>query len=288
MINGFCEEFDTNKIHAKRLTSVLERLFANEDEIFLKFFRDEKLSIPYQFLQYLNAQGEILHVVENRYALPPERTIVLPDGQNVVISSLEKNSEQVGSGRFTTEKTAIFLNYDEYVFLPTFEQIIQHYENKLKNHHDIEPSEIVIFNELGSFKSTNFKQVKDGDYYILKVERLLGVQIKTENYFAKRQDREWFVAEIRNGLFVRTRMALRSRKNVNSTYWLSEQSNGLIQVNLQYSLPKEEESLMRLIATPKEYKWSKSYLTTKSQLENIRAIFTHCKLKEVKGNGIHN
>lgn len=288
MINGFCEEFDTNKIHAKRLTSVLERLFASEDEIFLKFFRDEKLSIPYQFLQYLNAQGEILHVGENRYALPPERTIVLPDGQNVVISSLENNSGQVGSGRFTTEKTAIFLNYDEYVFLPTFEQIIRHYENKLTGHHDVEPSEIIKFNERGSSKSKNFKQVKDREYYILKFERLIGAQIKTENYFAKWQDREWFVAEVRNGLFVRTIMALRSRKNVNSTYSLSGQSNGLIEVDLQYSLPKEEDILLRLIATPRESKWPKSYLTTESQLVNIRAIFAHCKLKEVKSNGIHN
>ena len=122
----------------------------------------------------------------------------------------------------------------------------------------------------------------------MKFERLIGAQIKTERYFARWQNKEWLVAEIKNGLFMRTRMALRSRKNLHSTYWFAKHSSGLIEVNLQYSLPKEEDTLMRLIATPKENKWPKSYLTTELQLENIRAIFHQCKLKEVKEDAIHN
>ena len=290
MINGFCEEFQTNKVHSRRLTSVLDRLFAKENHTFLNFFVDEKLSITAQFIQYLNAQGEIIHMGESYYALPPERTIVLPDGQNVLISSLQLNDGQVGLGKIIAAKSPIFINYNEYVFLPSFEQIFKHYQNRLSNHHDVEPSEMIIFNERGSFKSTKINNMQDREYYLLKFERLIGSQIKSENYFAQWRNKEWFVVQIVNGMYLRIRMALRDRKKLNTSYSLINRKGGFIEVKLQYSIPKEEDILLRLIATPKENKWSKSYLTTESQLENVRAIFAYCKLKEleVNNNGIYN
>lgn len=288
MISGLCEEFQTNKIHLRRLTTVLERLFAKEVSIFLNFFVDDRFSIPTQFIHYLSAQGEIFHVGNNEYALPPERSIVLPDEQNVLISSLQLNKGEVGLGQVISAKSPIFLNYDKYVFLPTFEQIIKHYQNKLSNNHDIEPFEMITFTENGSFKSSRFTNLNDGEYYILKFERLIGNQIKLEHYFAQWRDKQWYVSEITNSTLLRTRLALRSRKNLNSYYSFSKKQNGFVEVNLQFSLPKEEDVLLRLIATPIQNKWPKSYLTTESQLKNIREIFTYCKLKEVKNDGIHN
>lgn len=288
LMNGFCEELQTNKIHFKRLTSIIERLLVNEDILFLNFLEDEKQSASYKILEYLNAQGEILSVGKGYYSLPPERSIVLPDNQSVVISSLKMNSDKVGIGRLTETQEAISLKYNQYVYLPSFQQVIQYFIQQLTDHHDVEPIEIIQFTERGSFKLNNLKQLKDKEYYILVFERRIGSQIKRERYFAQWKEKKWFVAEIKNGLLLRTTMALRSRKGVYSTYYFSAHPLGFIEVNLQYSLPKEEDVLMRLIATPKENKWTKKYLTTENQIENIRVILSHCELKEVKDHAIYN
>ncbi|MEK3726609.1 hypothetical protein [Lysinibacillus sp. FSL W8-0953] len=290
LIVGFCEEFQTNKVHLRRVTSILERLFANESIAFLNYFVDEKFTVPVQFIHYLNAQGEIIHLGNTYYTLPPERSIRLPNGQYVSISSLQLNIGQLGIGQLTTHKLPISLEYDEYVFLPTFESILKLYKDKLSNHHDIEPSEMIFFNENGSFKSSKIKNMQDGEFYILKFERLIGSKSKPENYFAQWKNNEWLVAQIKNGMYTRVRMALRDRKNMNSNYKVIKHQQGFVEIKFQYSLPKEEEVLLRLIATPNESKWPKSYLTKENQLSNVRAILANCKLKEleVKNDGIHN
>lgn len=288
MISGLCEEFQTNKIHLRRVTSVLERLFANEVSVFLDFFVDDKFSKPTQFIHYLSAQGEIFHMGNNEYSLPPERSIILPDKQNVRISSLELNECEVGLGQLNSEKSPIFLDYENYVFLPTFEQILKHYQNKLFNNHDIEPFEMITFTEKGAFKSSRFTNLNDREYYILKFERLIGSQLKLEHYFAQWRDNQWYVSEIKNSTLLRTKLALRSRKKLNSNYSFSKKENGFLEVNFQYSLPKEEDILLRLIATPIQNKWPKRYLSTESQLKNIREILSYCKMREVKSDGVHN
>lgn len=290
LIVGFCEEFQINKVHLRRVTTILERLFINESNAFLNYFVDEKLTVPVQFIHYLSEQGEIIHLGNAYYTLPPERSVRLPNGQWVSISSLQSNTCELGIAQLITHKLPISLKYDEYVFLPTFETILQLYKDKLSNHHDIEPFEMIFFNVNGSFKSSKIKNMQDGEFYILKFERLIGNKTKPENYFAQWKNNEWLVAQIKNGMYTRVRMALRDRKNINSHYKVIKYQQGFVEIEFQYALPKEEEILLRLIATPNKSKWAKSYLTKENQLSNIRAILANCKLEELEvGNdGIHN
>lgn len=288
LISGFFEEFQTNKIHSTRIVTILNRLFKKENDIFLDFLGDEKHAVS--FLQFLHSQGEIIHVGNSYYTLPLERTIVLPDGQNVLISSLELSKEVVGIGNLLPSRSKVFLNYNEYVYLPTFEQLINYYQTKLSNNHDIEPSEIILFNEHGAFRTTKIKKLQDGEFYILKFKRLIGLNVKTEYYFAQWRNDEWYIAEILKGIYWRTKMALLNRKNLNSTYNIVHYKNGFVEVQLESALPKEEDILLRLIATPNQNKWPKKYLTTVKQLVNVRTIIANCKMKEVevKNDGIYN
>lgn len=66
-------------------------------------------------------------------------------------------------------------------------------------------------------------------------------------------------------------------------------NNGYIEIKLPFSLPREENILLRLIATPNENKWPKSYLTTEDQINNVRTILAYCKFTEgVLKDGVHN
>lgn len=146
LIIGLCEEFQTNKVHSRFLTSVLERIFTKENNIFLTFFKDEKQSVPTQFIHYLAQQGEIIHVGYGYYTLPPERTVQLPDGQYVAISSLnEPNPGGLGIGRSISQPLSVSLTHDEYIYRPTFDTLLSVYTSKLTNHHDIEPDEMIFF-----------------------------------------------------------------------------------------------------------------------------------------------
>ncbi|OEC01301.1 hypothetical protein EYB33_12005 [Lysinibacillus sphaericus] len=291
LIIGLCEEFQTNKVHSRFLTSVLERIFTKENNIFLTFFKDEKQSVPTQFIHYLAQQGEIIHVGYGYYTLPPERTVQLPDGQYVAISSLnEPNPGGLGIGRSISQPLSVSLTHDEYIYRPTFDTLLSVYTSKLTNHHDIEPDEMIFFSEKGSFKTSTIKNMQEDELYILYFDRVIGSNIKPEKYLAQWKNEEWYVTQIANSMFVRLRLALRFRKNVTSKYELIRHKNGYIEIKLNFLIPKEENILLRLIATPNESKWPKSYLTTENQIHNVHAILANCKLTEegVLIDGIHN
>ncbi|WP_411738907.1 hypothetical protein [Peribacillus sp. S4] len=291
LIIGLCEEFQTNKVHSHRLMPVLQRLFNKETNIFLSFFKDEKRSVPMQFLQFLSQQGEIIHVGNSYYTLFPERTVQLHDGQYIAISSLKApiQKRSLGIGQLTSKSLAISLTYDDYMYRPTFEKLLNVYTNKLSNHHDIDPNEMVYFTEKGSFKTSSIKNMQEGEFYILYFDRVIGSKIKPEKYFAQWKKGEWYVTQIPSSMLTRFRYALRFLKNATSTYQMIKHNNGYIEIKLPFSLPREENILLRLIATPNENKWPKSYLTTEDQINNVRAILAYCKLKEgVLKDGVHN
>lgn len=291
LIVSLCEEFQTSKIHSRRLTSILERLFDKENDGFRSFFNDEKLSLSTQFIHFLAEQGEIIHAGDSYYTLPPERTVQLPDGQYVAISSLnEPKKSRLGIGQPIFKPLPISLTHDKYIYRPTFETLLNIYTNKLTNHHDVEPDEMIFFSEKGAFKKSTIKNTQEDDFYILYFNRVIGSKIKPEKYFAQWKNSKWYVTQITNGVFIRLRLALRFRKNVVSTYKLVKHANGYIEIKLPFSLPREEKILLRLVATSNEYKWPKNFLTTENQIDNVRAILAHCKLTEAGAleNGVHN
>jgi hypothetical protein len=291
LLIGLSEEFQTDKVHSHRLIPILERLFNKETDIFLSFFKDEKRSVPMQFLQFLSQQGEIIHMGNSYYTLFPERTVQLQDGQYIVISSLKASIQKsLGLGQLTPKPLAISLTHNEYIYRPTFETLLSVYTNKLTNHHDVEPKEMVYFTEKGSFKTSAIKNMKEGKFYILYFDRVIGSKIKPEKYFAQWKKGEWFVTQITSAMFVRLRYALRFLENCTSTYQMIKHKNGYIEIKLPFSLPREENILLRLIATPNENKWPKSYLTTENQINNVRNILAYCKLTEegVINDGVLN
>lgn len=282
LINGLCEEFQTNKIHLRRITSILDRLFVIESSDFKSFFNLEKGSTATQFIHYLSEQGEIIHLGNSYYTLPPERTIQLPNGQYVSISSLEveENGKTIGIGQLKSHPLAINLLYSEYLYRPNLNQLLTLYTKKLTSNHDIEPDEMLVFSDKSYYKTSKIRNMQEDDFYILFYNRLIGSKIKPEKYFAQWKKGEWHVTQIPNRMYIRLRQALCIRKRVFSTYHIIQQENYYIEIKLGSILPREENILLRLISIPNEFRWPKSYITTYNQIENVRAILGHYQLKE--------
>lgn len=282
LISGYCEEFQTNKVYQKRITTVLARLFEIESSNFKTFFNSEEDSIVSQFIHYLSEQGEIFHLGKGYYTLPPERTIQLPNGKFVAISSLEFSEDEMflGLGQLKTHPMDINITYSEYLFRPKLDELISFYMRKLTSKHDIVPEEILVFSERGTYKSKKFDTLQDDDFYIIYFNRLIGRIIKPEKYFAQWKNREWYVTVIPKGLFIRTVQALKIRKRAYSAYRLIELGHDFVELKLQYNLPREENILLRLFAIPNEYRRPKSYITTNDHVENIRTILKLYQLKE--------
>ena len=118
LIVGLCEEFESNKVHSNRLTPALKRLFDRENDAFIAYFNDEKKSVPLQFLQLLSQQGEIIHLGNSYYTLPPERTVQLPDGQYVSLSSLNMSKQHsLGIGQIMTDALNLFQSLMMNIFI---------------------------------------------------------------------------------------------------------------------------------------------------------------------------
>ncbi|MGE6755528.1 hypothetical protein ACQKFO_19105 [Rossellomorea sp. NPDC071047] len=281
LISGLCEEFQTNRVHHNRIIPLLGRLFEKESIEFISFFNSEKESTSTQFIHFLSEQGEIFHLGNGYYTLPPVRSIQLPNGQSVVVSSLEDmgNDKWLGIGH-QTRQLSYSLMYSEYIYRPQLDEVFNFYKKKLTNNHDIEPNQMLVFSKKGSYKTASIRNMREDDFYILFYDRIIGGKIKPEKYLAQWKNGEWYLTQIPNNMYLRLRQALRSRRNIHSSFRICERENGYIEIKLNSSLPREENILMRLFSMPNEYKWAKKYITTYDQKENVRSILKYYKLRE--------
>lgn len=282
LIVSLCEEFQTDKVHIRRLSTVLERILANENQVFKSFFNDEKQSLAMQLIQYITQQGEILHIKEGYYTLPPERAIQMPDGRCFVISSLKPSTgKSLGIAAHFQDAPSITLSHQQYLHRPTFEELITIYSNKLSNNHDVEPNEMIYFKSKGVFKTKRIVNMRENEFYILLFERpISNTRTKLERYLARWKNGEWQVAKINNmSHYFRLRLALSYQMKYLYTYKLIIHKNSFIELQVPFLLSEEEHRLLRLIATPEQFKWPKHYLSTLDQLENIEKILGHCHFK---------
>lgn len=280
LVASLCTEFQTDKVHVRRLTSVLERLVANEDESFKAFFNYEKPEIEMQIIQYITQLGEILHLGDGYYTLPPERAIQMPDGRFFLVSSSKSSSKTFGLASHTEEATKITLSYQQYLHRPTFDEILTVYGNELLSNHDIEPTEMIYVNSTGTVRTKRITNMRENEFYILLFERSFKNAIKLERYLARWENNEWHVAEIKSiSHYFRLRLALSFRMKQVYTYKLIHLKKDHIELQMNFLLPEEEHRLLRLIATPEHFKWPKRYIFTSDQLQNIEEILSHCHFK---------
>lgn len=291
LILSYMEEYEDTKIHVRRLTVVLDRLFSKEAEHWLTFFTNDKKSKALQFLEYLVGVGEILHVGEGYYVLPPERTVQFSNNQYVSISNIQKmNTSKFGLGTQVNEASKINLSIDEFLYRPTLEQLIEAYQSNLYTNHDVSPNSIIHFTEKKVYKTESIKNLSENELYILDFNRIIGTKLKPEKYFAKWKNNQWHIAQIQNGDFKRLFLALKKRKGNLDFYNINKLKNDNCQLTVTASLPKEEYALLTLVATPINNINSKSFYFNNNDQIIVEEILQRCSLQNERESklGIYN
>ncbi|WP_303969619.1 hypothetical protein [Sporosarcina ureae] len=282
LLASFCEEFQTESINIKRITTILIRLFNNEDIIFKSFFNKEKPSLEMQFINYLVDVGEILNIGNGFYSLPPERCVLMPDGNYFKISSLKQNSNDktLGMGISIENPMSIALSYKEYLHRPTFSQILKVYENKLGALEDEEPSEIIYFTKSRALKVKKNNHLIKNEFYILFFNRKFRNSEKIDKFFASWDGFQWKASEIEShSHYIRLYLALNYQKSKVFTFNIFPIEGNYMKLNINCSLPKEEHLLLRIFATPEFAKWPKQYIFESHNLFNVEHILSRCELR---------
>ncbi|MDN4607168.1 hypothetical protein [Sporosarcina highlanderae] len=280
LIYSLCTEFQTDRVHIRRITPVLVRLLVNENESFIRFFNYEKIGIEMQLIRYVTQLGEIIHVGEGYYTLPPERAVQMPDGRFIVVSSLKPSvNTSFGIGLLPEKLPEITLSYQQFLHRPTSDEILNIYSNRLSKNPDIVPTEMIYFNSTGIVKTKRIINMREGVFYILFFERSFRHSTKLERYFARWQNNEWFVAEIKStSHYLRLRLALGSISKQVYTYKINYLNKDCLELKFKVILPEEEHRLLRLIATPEHNKWPRRYVFSIVQLRSIEKILSCCNL----------
>lgn len=288
---SYTEEFGSLKIHFRRLTVMLERLFVNEQQFFKDFFVNDKRSKPIQFLDYLVRSGEIISVGEGYYILPPERTVQILNDKYVSVSNIQKvNSSKFGLASRVEGPSKITLTLDEFLYRPTLEDLFGVYQASLISEHDIEPDSIIYFTNSRVYKSESQKGLVENEYYILNFERQVGSKLIPEKYFAQWKNNKWYVVQIKIDDYLRLFLSLKVRKGFTDFYSIAKNKNDICELKVTTSLPKEEIALLALITTPTSNVKCKTFYFHENDRSIIEGTLQRCNLVSERESklGIYN
>lgn len=289
LLSGLVEEFQTEKVHYRRILPVIDRLFLKESPEFLSFFNGRQNSESWQLLQLMHHQGEILNEGKGYYSLLPERIIQFPVGEiNVRVSGLNCTSIEKYCGLAQLDKTKQFdhpiLTVDDYAYRPELLNIISVIERKMTIL-KLEFNEVVRFTKGKQLKSFGIRNIKNNEWFIAIHETSFN---RKDYYVALKKENTIYGAYIPKKKYLRICYALCDFYGIKNEYMVKALGDGLIEINLRRRLPREEISLLNLIALPCNYDNPKSFIIHELQLETLKIIFDKLKLKEMDSVGIYN
>lgn len=283
LLIGLAEEFQTERVHYRRIIPVIDRLFSNENKEFLSFFNGKKNRESWQLLQLMHQQGEILNEGKGYYSLLPTRIIQFPKGEtNVLVSGYDymSNESYYGLSQLAINQQIIYpvLKPDDYAYRPVLLGIMSILEKKLSLL-NLDISEAVRFISGRQLKTSLVTNIKEGEWFIAIHETLFNSK---DFYVALKKDNTIYGTYILKQNYLRTCFALCDFYGIENKYTVSPLKDELVEIYFNRRLPKEELSLLNLIALPSCYDNPKRFITHELQLDNIQLILENLKLKEMK------
>ncbi|MED3804476.1 hypothetical protein P4562_21485 [Lysinibacillus xylanilyticus] len=283
LIIGLAEEFQTEKVHYRRILPVIDRLFSHENKEFLSFFNGKKNRESLQLLQLMHQQGEIINEGKGYYSVLPTRVIQFPEEEtNILVSSYDfmSNESYCGLAQLPINQQIIYpvLKPDDYSYRPVLTGIMSILEKKLSLL-NLDISEMIRFISGRQQKTSLVTNIKEGEWFIAIHE----TPFNSKNFYvALKRDNTIYGTYILKQNYLRICFALCDYYGIENKYTVNPLINGLVEIYFNRQLPREELSLLNLIALPNCYENPKKFITHELQLGNIQSILESLKLKEME------
>lgn len=283
LIISLAEEYQTEKVHYRRILPVIDRLFSHENEAFLKFFNGKKNRESWQLLQLMHQQGEIFKEGKGYYSLLPTRVIQFPKEEtNVLVSGYDliTNESFYGLAQLHLVQEAIYpvLKLDDYAYRPALLGMMSILEKKLLPL-NLEISEAIRFITGRQLKTSIVTNTKEGEWFIAIHE----TSFKSKDfYIALKRGNTIYGTYILKSNYVRICYVLCDFYGIENYYTVNPLKDGLVEIYFNRQLPIEELSLLNLIALPNCYLNPKNFIAHELQLDNIQSIVENLKLKEAE------
>ncbi|MEK4230574.1 hypothetical protein [Solibacillus sp. FSL H8-0538] len=280
LILSFSEEVQVEKIHYRRITPIIDRMFSKESEEFLNFFNGEE-NKSWQLLQLMHQQGEILKQDNGYYSLLPARIVQFPSEETSVLISADEfksNESYYGLTQVYLAKQSNYpvLQVDDYAYRSEISDVLPSFEKKIMPL-NLEIAEYILFIGGRHFKTTMVSKIKEGEWFIAIHETAFK---RRDIYIAVKRGKIIYGTHIPKSNYRRIFFALLDVYGIDKYYIVKPLKNRLVEISFNRQLPIEEISLLNLIALPNCLRNPKKFITHEVQLNNVRVVIEKLNLKE--------
>ena len=237
-----------------------------------------------QFIDMIAECGEIVHLGNGYYIVPPARKVLLPvSGQKIALSLLhEPVSNSPGLIGQMADVTLPCIRLEDWAYAETPVDLLHRYESKLYEDPEFQPDQWFYGTSEGLRNVSNpatFRANPDTTYLI--THRPFKHVEKKDWYIGRKSSKCWRIAKIDSTHLRRIILGLEIRHGTQLTYTLSHFDDQHLELKLSRRIPKEEQNMLALIGLPESWPDPKHYLIPIEYTEDTRAILKRLHMIEV-------
>jgi hypothetical protein len=283
LIASIASDYPDHKVHIRRFLPILQRVIpclTQELDFFLQSEAAEE--IPLKFVRMLSDCGEIVHLGEGYYFVPPVRCILLPaSGEAIIISSLHEKARNVfGLIGLSSDKVSPSIAAEDWAYAEEPEAILLRYEKELREEPEFRPDRWLQATPRGLRQVKRPLVAKPNTSYLL-THRPFRHSEKEDWYIGRKTSVGWSIAGIDNANRRRVIIGLELRHGAKPNFSWSPYDDQYQELRLSRRIPIEERNMLALIGVPEKWQNPTGYLIPHLYRDDAKAILKRLKFEEV-------
>ena len=281
LITSLASEHSDKKVHQRRFIPILKRVLPFKLKSLDTFFAQKDKDTVIQFVKLMTQCGEIVHLGDGYYIVPPARHVQLPVSEQKITISLLNNPTNNAPGLIgqITDLDLPCIKLEDWAYAISPTELLRRYESELYIDPEFQPEEVYAGTPMGLRKEKN--PASNVTYLLL--HRPYKSTEKIDKYIGKKIGGFWHIKQIDNEHYVRIRFGLEIRHGKLSTYQIKPSNNDKnFILTISKCLPTEEKVMLTLIGFPEKWPDPPLYIIQRDYVEDAKAILSRLNMKEVE------
>lgn len=283
LIASLAAEHPEKQVNIRRFLPVLKRVLPIKMQGLEAFFQPEGKNFVRQLVYMMAECGEILHLGNGHYIVPPPRRVILPaSGQAIALSLLqEPTRDPPGLVGQLSHAPLPSIQLEDWAYAEKPEDNLRRYEKELYENPEFQPYQWFYVSSKGFRKvsdPTTFRANPNTTYLV--TQRPFKHSDKEDWYIGRKSSKGWRIAKIDRDHRQRIIFGLAIRHGKQFDYCLSHFDEQHLELKLSWSIPKEERNMLALIGLPESWPHPQHYLIPMEYVDDAKAVLKRLQMKE--------
>lgn len=283
LVASLAAENSEKKVYQRRFFPILQRVLPFRLQGLETFFQSHQQTLVAQFVEMMTVSGEIVHLGDGYYLVPPPRQVIFPvSGIKVAISNLqEPNGGTPGLFGQSPCQGLPEIMLDDWAFAEKPTELFNRYEKELDHEPQFRPHQWfdVHRNQFRLF--TNETLLQHNVTYLMTTQHSFKKGQKVDWFIGRMTSNGWYVAKIEREHKQRILfgVCLRTGKSIEYS-WV--QRGHCFELRLSRSIPLEERVMLSVIGLPESWPNPKRYLISAEYIDDAQWVLKRLQMTEVK------